>query len=334
MGEEATQQATTQIADKAAEAVGQVSSSSFLQELTRQILAPETLAGRAASILVIVLVSVAAYWLVLLILGRARRKLLQTAQTLEGLPQLRMLRAATVLSIVGSGVKWVIALVALVWIMSVIGIPVLPLLTGIGFLGAAVAFGAQTLVKDLVSGLFLLLEGQYTEGDYVNLGGKFGRVEEIRFRTTVLRDLDNQFHHIPNGSITAVTVYEEPYINYVLEIPLADAAEAERVRAGLDNLSAEMTEKYPLHITDMGPAVVAQSRDYPNLVRLPLAVFPTQDWIATEELATRAQIMLDEMDIAVAEKLKMRVYADISEVSAHIEETKASVSATEVIPRR
>jgi len=107
MGEATAQQATAQIANNAAEAVGQISHSSFWQELTRQILAPETLAGRAASILVIVLVSVAAYWLVLLILGRARRKLLQTARTLEGLQQLRILRAATVLSIVGSGVKWV-----------------------------------------------------------------------------------------------------------------------------------------------------------------------------------------------------------------------------------
>jgi len=334
MDPETAEQATTQIADKAAEAVGQVSSSPFWQELTREILAPETLAGKAASVLVIVLIAAAAYWMVLWMLSRTRRRLYHTAETLTGLHERRMLRAATVLSIVGSGVKWVIALVALIWIMSVLGIDVVPLLAGVGFLGAAIAFGSQTLVKDLVSGLFLLLEGQYAEGDYVNLSGKFGRVEEIRFRTTVLRDLDNQFHHIPNGSITAVTVYEEPYINYVLEIPLADAAEAERVRVGLDDLSAEMTEKYPLHITEMGPAVVDQSRDYPNLVRLPVAVFPTQDWIATEELATRAQIMLDEMDIAVAEKLKMRVYADISEVSLHIEETKASVSGTEVIPRR
>ena len=334
MDEEAAQQATTQIADKAAEAVGQVSSSPLWQELTRQILAPETLAGKAASVLVIVIIAVAAYWVVLWMLGRTRRRLYHTAKKLTGLHERRMLRAATVLSIVGSGVKWLITLVALIWIMSVLGIDVVPLLAGVGFLGAAIAFGSQTLVKDLVSGLFLLLEGQYAEGDYVNLGGKFGRVEEIRFRTTVLRDLDNQFHHIPNGSITAVTVYEEPYINYVLEIPLADAAEAERVRAGLDDLSAEMKEKYPLHMTETGPAVVDQSQNYPNLVRLPMAVFPTQDWIATEELATRAQIMLDEMDIAVAEKLKMRVYADISEVSVHIEETKASVSGTEVIPQR
>ncbi len=333
MDEEAVQPAP-QVADTITEAAKHVSSNPTWQAFVYEIFNPETLAGKAASVLVIVLIAAAAYWMVLWMLGRTRRRLYHTAETLTGLHERRMLRAATVLSIVGSGVKWVIALVALIWIMSALGTDVVPLLAGVGFLGAAIAFGSQTLVKDLVSGLFLLLEGQYAEGDYVNLGGKFGRVEEIRFRTTVLRDLDNQFHHIPNGSITAVTVYEEPYINYVLEIPLADAAEAERLRVGLDDLSAEMREKYPLHITEMGPAVVDQSRDYPNLVRLPVAVFPTQDWIATEELATRAQIMLDEMDIAVAEKLKMRVYADISEVSVHIEETKASVSGTEVIPRR
>ena len=333
MDPETAEQATG-VAGTVAEAAKHVSSNPIWQAVVSELFKPQTLAGRAVSVLVIVLIAVAAYWMVLWILGRTRRRLYDAAEMLSGLHERRMLRAATVLSIVGSGVKWVIALVAVVWIMSVLGIPVIPLLTGVGFLGAAVAFGSQTLVKDLVSGLFLLLEGQYTEGDYVSLGGKFGRVEEIRFRTTVLRDLDNQFHHIPNGSITAVTVYEEPYINYVLEIPLADAMEAERVRAGLDDLSAEMTAKYPLHITELGPAAVDESQDYPNLVRLPLAVFPTQDWIATEELATRAQIMLDEMDIAVAEKLKMRVYADISEVSVHIEETKTSVSGTEIIPRR
>ena len=333
MDEEAAQPAT-QVADTIAEAAKHVSSNLTWQAFVREIFNPETLAGKAASVLVIVIIAAAAYWIVLWMLSRARRRLYQTAETLTGLHERRMLRAATVLSIVGSGVKWLITLVALIWIMSVLGTDVVPLLAGVGFLGAAIAFGSQTLVKDLVSGLFLLLEGQYAEGDYVNLGGKFGRVEEIRFRTTVLRDLDNQFHHIPNGSIAAVTVYEEPYVNYVLEIPLADAAEAERVRAGLGDLSAEMKEKYPLHITEMGRAVVDRSQDYPNLVRLPVAVFPTQDWIATEELATRAQIMLDEMDIAVAEKLKMRVYADISDVSVHIEETKASVSGTEVIPQR
>jgi len=157
MDEEAAQQAREQFADKAVEAVGQVSASPFWQELTREILAPETLAGRAASIVFIVLIAVATYWVVLWMLGRTRRRLYHTAETLTGLHERRMLRAATVLSIVGSGVKWVIALVALIWIMSVLGIPVIPLLTGVGFLGAAIAFGSQTLVKDLVSGLFLLL---------------------------------------------------------------------------------------------------------------------------------------------------------------------------------
>ncbi len=329
-----TAEPATQVADTLAEWLKHLSSNPTWQAFVSEIFNLETLAGRAATVLMIVLIAGAAYWMVLWMLGRARGRLYHAAETLSGLHERRMLRAATVLSIVGSGVKWLIALVAVVWVMSVLGIDVVPLLAGVGFLGAAIAFGSQTLVKDLVSGLFLLLEGQYAEGDYVSLSGKFGRVEEIRFRTTVLRDLDNQFHHIPNGSITAVTVYEEPYINYVLEIPLADAAEAERVRAGLDDLSAEMTEKYPLHITEVASAVVDHSRDYPNLVRLPVAVFPTQEWIAIEELATRAQIMLDEMGIAVAEKLKMRIYADISEVSVHIEETKAAVSGTEVIPRR
>ncbi len=308
--------------------------SPFWRELIRQISEPDTLAAQLASTVVVLLIAIATYCLATYILRRARRRVQQAADELEGMPQRRMLRAATVLSIVGSGVKWLIMLVALIWIMSVLGIDVVPLLAGVGFLGAAIAFGSQTLVKDLVSGLFLLLEGQYAEGDCVNLAGRFGRVEEIRFRTTVLRDLDNQLHHIPNGAITAVTVYEEPYVNYVVEIPLSSASDAERVRQGVDALASQMLLDYPLHITEIGAALVDGAGEGVSLVRLPLAIFPTQDWVATEELATRAQIMLDAMSITVAEKLKMRVYPDIREVSGHIEETKAAVSGTEVIPRR
>lgn len=330
MDEQAAEQATTGIADT----LVRLCPSPFWREVVSQIFAPDTLVGKLASTVVVLLVAVAAYWLAMYILGRARRRVQQAADQLEGMPQRRLLRAATALSIVGSAIKWVIALVAIIWVLGVLGIPILPLLTGVGFLGAAIAFGSQTLVKDLVSGLFLLLEGQYAEGDCVNLAGRFGRVEEIRFRTTVLRDLDNQLHHIPNGAITAVTVYEEPYVNYVLEVPLNSATDAERVRQGVDALARQVVLDYPLHITEIGAALVDGAAEGVSLVRLPVAVFPTQDWVATEELAARTQIMLDEMGITIAEKLKMRVYADVSEVSAHIEETKAAVRGTEVIPRR
>ncbi len=307
------------IAEKAVEVAGEIAPGGFWQEVARELLKPGTLAGKLGSIILILAVVAVVYWLLKVALWRARRRLEKSAAAATGPVRARQQRAATIVSLVGNIIRWVIVLLAGIWILGALGVNLLPVLTGVGFLGAAVAFGAQTLVRDFVSGLFLLLEGQYAVGDYVNLSGNFGLVEQIGLRVTVLRDLDNQLHHIPNGTITKVTVYEEPYVNYVAEVALATPKDANKVRGAIEELSAELRAEYPLHITGIEPVHIDQDQRGITLVRLPLTIFPTQDWIATEHLVARIQLLLAELSIEVPTGLPVRVYPDIRQLTGAAE---------------
>ena len=306
---------TEQLADKAVDAAEKIAPAGFWQEVLGEFLKPETVAGKAGSIILILLVATGVYLLLMAVFSRARRRLEQAAAAATGPVRTRQHRAATAVSLIANIARWVIVLLTGIWVLGALGVNLLPILTGVGFLGAAIAFGAQTLVRDLVSGLFLLLEGQYAVGDYVNLSGNFGLVEQIGLRVTVLRDLDNQLHHIPNGTITKVTVYEEPFVNYVAEVPLSSPQDAEQVRGALEELSAELQAEYPLHITGIEPVQVDKDQRGITLARLPLTVFPTQDWIATEHLVARIQLLLSELELQIPTGLKVRVYPDIRQLT-------------------
>ena len=303
------------VAEKAAAAAENIAPSGFWQEVLGEFLKPETVAGKAGSIILILLVATGVYWLLMAGFARARRRLEQSAAAATGPARTRQQRAATAVSLIANITRWVIVLLTGIWVLGALGVNLLPILTGIGFLGAAVAFGAQTLVHDLVSGLFLLLEGQYAVGDYVNLSGNFGLVEQIGLRVTVLRDLDNQLHHIPNGTITTVTVYEEPYVNYIAEVPLATPEDANKVCGALAELSTELQTEYPLHITGIEPVLMDRDRRGITLVRLPLTIFPTQDWIVTEHLVARIQLLLSDLQVQIPSGLKVRVYPDIRQLT-------------------
>ena len=308
----------TDVSEKALAAVEKVAPQGFWHDLAAQVLKPETIAGRVGSIIVILAVAAVAYGLLMAAFARTRRRLERAAAAATGPVRDRQQRAITAVSLLANVVRWVVVLLTAIWVLGEMNIDLLPVLTGLGFLGAAVAFGSQSLVKDFVSGLFLLLEGQYAVGDYVNLSGKFGLVEKIGLRVTVLRDLDNQLHHIPNGTIGAVTVYEEPYVNYVLEVPLASPEDADKVRRGLEELGAELQAEYPLHVTEISPVQVHQEAEHLALARMPLAAFPTQEWIITEELLARVQLLLGELEVQVPTGLKVRTYPDIREITGSL----------------
>lgn len=92
--------------------------------------------------------------------------------------------------------------------LSYWGIDILPLLTGAGIAGLAISFGAQTLVKDLISGFFIIVEDQYNVGDIVKIGESEGTVRKITLRLTVLKDKKGNYIYIPNSQVTTVTRFE------------------------------------------------------------------------------------------------------------------------------
>ena len=143
--------------------------------------------------------------------GRAEEETSKRAQTLSS--------AVTRTADVG------LATIALLLVLPELGINIGALLVGVGIAGIAIGFGAQTLVRDMLNGLFILIENQFGIGDVVSVGGVTGRVEEVNLRRTVLRDLDGTVHSVPNSEIRVASNYTRDWsgVTSVTPTPLAPA---------------------------------------------------------------------------------------------------------------
>lgn len=127
-------------------------------------------------------------------------------------------RIETLVRIIGYVFSVVIALVAIMLVLSELGISIAPLLATAGVVGIAVSFGAQSLVKDYFIGIVMLLENQIRQGDFIEISGKSGSVEEVTLRYVRLRDAEGAVHFVPNGSITAVTNHSREFAFAVIDI--------------------------------------------------------------------------------------------------------------------
>ena len=283
-----------------------------VRAVLQSVLTPETIAQRLGAVVLILLLSYAAYRLIVGALAKAIKATEARSRELPEAAREREQRALTIMSLLSNIVRWVISILALIWVLGALGMNLLPVLTGVGFLGAAIAFGSQTLVRDIVSGFFLLLEGQYAVGDYVELSGKFGMVEAVGLRTTVLRDLDNQMHHIPNGSITACTVYEQHFVNYSLRVPIAKPEDAPRAAQLIQQMAETTKKQFPRYLLMVSPATADVADDGISVVSLPFAVLPTQDWMADTELPNRAKVILASHEIAMPEGMAPQSISDLS----------------------
>lgn len=137
-------------------------------------------------------------------------------------------RAQTITAVLRSLATGVIGTFAAVYILGILGLDLGPLIAGAGLAGVALGFGAQSLVRDFLSGLFLLVEDQYGVGDVVDLGEASGTVELVTLRSTRLRDQNGTVWHVPNGQILRVGNKSQQWARAVLDVPVAPGADLER----------------------------------------------------------------------------------------------------------
>ena len=149
-------------------------------------------------------------------------------------------RVQTLSSSITTGVAIVIPIVALLMILSEVGVSVTPLLATAGVAGIAVGFGAQSLIKDIISGTFILMEDQYKKGDVVKVAGIAGLVEDINLRRTVLRDLDGIVHSIPNSEVTTASNYTKEYSRINIDVPVAYGTDLDRAMEIINRVGEEM----------------------------------------------------------------------------------------------
>lgn len=191
----------------------------------------------------ILLVVAAAYFGVKLLrmgLGRLETILIRAAaatDTVAGSAGKRIKTLTSVLWTIAVGLVWFIAaLIAL----GQIGVDLGPILAGAGIVGLAVGFGAQYLVRDLVSGFFLIMENQIRVGDAATINGTGGVVESVSFRTVVLRDQSGALHIFPNGSINTLSNMSKDWSAYVIDVPVAYKEDTDKVIEIMRTVAEEM----------------------------------------------------------------------------------------------
>ena len=159
----------------------------------------------------------------------------------SGLDALERAKRARTLGSVLTNITTVLVLaIAVLMILREFQVDISPALTGAGIIGVALGFGAQTLVRDLIGGFFLILENQVRVGDVVAINGIGGLVEAINLRTTVLRDEEGTVHVIPNGAVTTLANRSMNFSYYVVNLPLAYGEDTDRAAALLKRVADEL----------------------------------------------------------------------------------------------
>ena len=159
-------------------------------------------------------------------------------------------RTETLQHIIRSVSKAIVILVLALTISSELGFNIGPVLASAGIVGLAVGFGAQSLVKDMISGFFILFEDQFGVGDVVKIGDFSGVVERMSLRVTVLRNLEGQVYVVPNGNIQHVTVMTKEWARAVLDVTVPHSQELEKVFDVLNAVGAQLAQDWPDRVLD------------------------------------------------------------------------------------
>jgi moderate conductance mechanosensitive channel len=210
-------------------------------------------------------------------------------------------RAATLVSAMTKFTSFVIWMIALVMSLTELTFHIEPLLAGLGVAGLALGLGAQTLIKDWLGGLFLLLEDQLRIGDSVTINGISGSVEEINLRTVLLRGENGAVHVIPNGSITALSNFTRDYSYYVFETTLAHGGDADRALAILESTGKELCEDdrfRSMILTPIEVMGVDRLADRGVTVKARIKTLPAMQALVGRELNRRVKARLDAEKIA------------------------------------
>ncbi len=187
-------------------------------------------------------------------------------------------------------------------VFTELGISIAPILATAGVLGLAVGFGAQSLVKDYFSGLFLLLEDQIRHGDVIEAGGKAGLVEEVTLRYVRLRSYDGNVHYVPNGQIDTVTNMTRDYSFAVVDVGVAYRENVDEVIAVIREVAGELRSDGSFRniiLEDVDIAGVDNWADSAVTIRLRFKVVPIEQWTVRREFLRRLKSAFDARGIEI-----------------------------------
>ena len=206
-------------------------------------------------------------------------------------------REDTLIAVFEGAAKVVIWIMASMMILSELGIDIGPLIAAAGIIGLALGFGGQYLVKDIISGLFIILENQYRVGDAVCIGDKCGSVTDVNLRVTVLRDLDGVVHYVPNGQISVTSNMSKDFSKINLDIGISYNDDLEKVEQIVNRVGQELAqdENWKDKITK-APAFVRVNEfaDSAVIIKILGDVTPGDQWAVAGEFRKRIKMAFDK----------------------------------------
>lgn len=219
-----------------------------------------------------------------------------------GISERRKQRAETMGSLLKSVTTGVILAIVVIMVLSQLGVDVAPIIASAGILGIAFGFGAQNLVKDFLSGIFMILEDQYGVGDAVDLGEASGTVEAVGLRVTRLRDVNGTVWYVRNGEILRVGNQSQNWARTVLDITVDYEADLDHVQAILQEEATAMFEDEQFRdVIIEQPEVWGVERFDKDgaVVRVVLKTAPLQQWLVARAMRQRVKARFDTEGIRI-----------------------------------
>jgi len=195
-----------------------------------------------------------------------------------------------------------IVIVAIMMILSEVGVPVAPVLAGFGIVGIAIGFGAQYLIRDLIAGIFIILENQYRVGDVARVADVAGLVEEVNLRKTVLRDLDGIVHHIPNGEIRIASNFTRHFSRVNLNISVGYGTDLDHAISVINRVGKALAEDEKWRKVIKSPPQVLRVDNLGDSgidIKILGDVKPIEQWAVMGELRLRLKKAFDAEGIEI-----------------------------------
>jgi len=211
-------------------------------------------------------------------------------------------RENTLIQISTSAINVLIYVVLLLLLMQEVGFEIGPILAAAGVAGLAFSFGGQYLIKDLITGLFMIIENQYRIGDVVCFGEVCGAVEAVTMRMTTLRDLDGVVHHVPHGSITKVSNLSKEYARVNLNVGVSYGSDLEKVIKVVNQVGVDLyNDPVWKNVIIKAPQFlrVDDFADSAIIVKILGDTRPLKQWDVTGELRKRIKVAFDKEGIEI-----------------------------------
>ncbi len=208
-------------------------------------------------------------------------------------------RTATLIKLLENVLRYVVYFVVIVMILESLSIEIRALLAGAGIVGLAIGFGAQNLVRDIITGFFIIFEDQFSVGDFIRTGTFEGTVEEIGLRTTKLKSFTGEVHILPNGSIVEVTNFSVNNSVAVVDISISYEGDIPKTEKILQELLQELPDKYEDMIKTpelLGVQMLGASE---VVLRIVSEVLPMRHFYISRILRKEVKLRLDEHGIEI-----------------------------------